>query len=114
MDQQPELQTTCDVLTLVGTQTREQKADTIKAFILIESMKLNILCATSGVGNAGIESSEIWAVYRVDFPPSITYVSQERGRSGCRDDKTPNDYIYQVPKSSGNTVQRCESSRLSE
>ena len=52
-------------------------------------MKLNILCATSGVGNAGIESSEIWAVYRVDSPPSITYyVSQERGRAGRRDDET--------------------------
>ena len=48
-----------------------------------------MLCATSGVRNTGIDSNEIRAVYRVDFPPSVTDVSQERRRAGRRDDASP-------------------------
>ena len=47
-----------DILTLVGTQTRAQKAATIDIFINGREhleYKMNILCATSGVGNAGID-----------------------------------------------------------
>ena len=35
-------------------------------------------------------------MYRVDFPPSIADLSQERGRAGRRDDATPDDFVYQV------------------
>ena len=89
----------CDVLTLVGTQTRAQKATTTNVFINGSDeleYNLDVLCATSGVGNAGIDCREVRAVYRVDFPPSISDISQERGRAGRRDDATPYDYMYQV------------------
>ena len=65
LDRQTELQTTCGVLTLVGTQNRQLNVVTIEAFINgIEGNEsnLNILCATNGVGNAGIDSNEICAV----------------------------------------------------
>ena len=88
-----------DVLTLVGTQTRAEKAAKINRFVNgseIAGSKMNILCATSGVGNAGIDCSDVRAVYRVDFPPSISDLSQECGRAGRRDDATPDNFVYQV------------------
>jgi hypothetical protein len=72
----------CNVLFLVGTQTRAEKATTIDIFVNGSSnlpYKYDVLCATSGVGNAGIDCKDVRAVYRVDFLPSITDVSQERG-----------------------------------
>lgn len=88
-----------DVLTLVGTQPREEKAATIDLFINDRTdlqLKMNILCATSGVGNAGIDCKETRAVFRIDFPPSIADLSQERGRAGRRDDASPEHFVYQV------------------
>jgi len=86
-------------LTLVGTLKRAEKAATIKRFINgMETLgtKMNILCATSGVGNAGIDCSDVRAVYRIDFPPSIGDLSQECGRAGRREDATPDNFVYQV------------------
>ena len=57
---------------------------------------MNILYATSGVGNAGINCRDVRAVYRVDFLPSISDLSQECGRAGQRDDAVPNNFVYQV------------------
>ena len=57
---------------------------------------MNILCATSGVRNAGIDCKDVRAVYRIDFPPSIADLSQECGRAGRRDDATPDHFVYQV------------------
>ena len=88
-----------DILTLVGTLSRAEKAATIKRFINgMEALgtKMNILCATSGVGNAGIDCSDVRAVYRIDFPPSIGDLSQECGRAGRREDVTPDNFLYQV------------------
>ena len=99
LNTEPALRTNCDVLTLVGTPTREQKAEKINCFINgIPGVECNpnILCATSGVGNAEIDSSEIRAVYRVDFPPSIIDMSQELERAGRNDDATPDGYSYHV------------------
>ena len=99
LDTEHALRTDCNVLTLVGTQSRAQKAATINGFINgFDGVDCNpdILCATSGVGNAGIDSSDIRAVYRVDFPPSISDMSQELGRAGHNDDATPDDYMFQV------------------
>ena len=98
-DGDDDLQACDDVMTLVGTQTSAQKASTINVFINGSDKleyNLDVLCATSGVGNAGIDCSEIRAVYRVDFPPSISDITQERVRAGRGDDATPDDYMYQV------------------
>jgi len=86
----------CDVLTLVGTLTKEEKAYIIKLFLSDNETNLNVLCATSGVGNAGLDSRNIRAVYRVDFPPSILDISQERGRAGRREDATAENYSYNL------------------
>ena len=88
-----------DILTLVGTQTRAEKAAIINRFVNGRerlSPNMNILCTTSGVGNAGIDCRDVRAVYRVEFPPSISDLSQECGRAGQRDDAAPNNFVYQV------------------
>ena len=51
---------TIDVMVLHGRQTRTQKA----SYVLM-------LCATSGVVNAGIDSRDISCAMRIEFPPSI-------------------------------------------
>ena len=89
----------CNILSLVGAQTRAQKATTIDTFVNGSSnlpYKYDVLCATSSVGNAGIDCKDVRSVYRVDFPPSITDVNQERGRAGRQNDATHDQYKYQV------------------
>ena len=87
------------ILTLVGTLSRAEKAATIKRFVNgMEALgtKMNILCATSGVGNAGIDCRDVRAVYRIAFPPSIADLSRKCGMAGRRDDATPYNFVYQV------------------
>ena len=60
-----------DILTLVGTQTRAEKAAIINRFVNGREglgPNMNIICATSRVGNAGIDCRDVIAVYRVDSP----------------------------------------------
>ena len=60
------------------------------------SLDMRVLCATSGVGNAGIDSPDIRSVYRIDFPPSLLDLVQERGRAGRRSGAISADYNYHV------------------
>ena len=86
-----------DVLVLVGKLKMEQKAKYIDLFVNgsdANDFHLRVLCATSGVGNAGIDSQDVRAVYRVDFPPSIIDVCQEKGRAGRRPSALQQDYSY--------------------
>ena len=39
------------------------------------------MCVTSGVGNAGIDSSKIGVVYRFGMPESVSDLFQEKGRA---------------------------------
>ena len=39
---------------------------------------IQVLCATSGVGNVGIDSPNIRSVFRLEFPPSIMDFVQEK------------------------------------
>ena len=51
-----------DIITLLGTMTKEEKAFYMNIFLSqMQTNKYNphILCATSGVGNAGIDSPQI-------------------------------------------------------
>jgi Superfamily II DNA helicase len=88
------------LVTLVGTMTKEEKASYIRLFVCNEthpiSPRIRILCATSGVGNAGIDCKYIKAVYRVGFPPSILDLAQEKGRAGRCNDASPDTYSYNV------------------
>ncbi len=50
----------------------------------------------SGVGNAGIDSPDIRAVFRLDFPPSIIDVCQEKGHAGRHPNALSEDYTYYI------------------
>ena len=41
------------------------------------------MCATSGVGNRGIDSNKIGVVCRLDMPENIIDLYQEKGYAGC-------------------------------
>ena len=69
-----------DVVTLVGTMTKEENAFYTHLFLKDDrSNRYNphILCATSGVGNAGIDSSKIGIVDRLGKPESVSDFFQE-------------------------------------
>jgi superfamily II DNA helicase RecQ len=74
-----------DTVSLAGTLTPEQKAHHIKAFVnsVVDSdFHPRILSATSGAANAGIDSAQVFGVFRVDFPPTMVNMKQEGGRAG--------------------------------
>jgi superfamily II DNA helicase RecQ len=76
-----------DTVSLVGTLTPEQKSHHIKAFVnsaVDDDFHPRILTATSGAANAGIDSSQVFGVFRVDFPPNMVDMKQEGGRAGRR------------------------------
>ena len=54
--------------------------------------KPDIMCATSGVGNAGIDSSRIGVVYQM--PESVQDLYQEKGQAGQYHDSLPIDNTY--------------------
>ena len=56
--------------------------------------KVRVLCATSGVGNAGIDCRDVRIVYRMDFPPSLLDIAQENGCAGRRPDAMANDVLF--------------------
>ena len=88
------------LVTLIGTMTKEEKAAYIRLFVHNGehpiSPRIRILCATSGVGNAGIDCRHIKTVYRVGFPPSILDLAQEKGRAGRCCGASPSIYSYNV------------------
>ena len=74
-----------DILTLVGTMTKEKKAFFTNMFLNEGDdprFKPDIMCATSSVGNAGIDSSRIGVVYRLGMPESVLDLCQEKGPAG--------------------------------
>jgi hypothetical protein len=78
-----------DNISLVATLTLEQKAHHIKAFVNSEvgsDFHPRILSATLGATNAGIDSPQVFGVFRVDFPPIIVEMKQEGGRAGRQPD----------------------------
>ena len=89
-----------DIISLVGTLTKDEQAQFLRLFVNGSKehpeMQLRLLRATSGVGNAGIDCPDVRAVYRIDFPPSILDIAQEKGRAGRRPDATAKDFHYAV------------------
>jgi hypothetical protein len=76
-----------DTVLLVRTLTLEQKAHHIKAFIksaVDSDFHPRILSATSGAANAGIDSTQVFGVFRVDFPPNMVDMKDEGDRAGRR------------------------------
>jgi superfamily II DNA helicase RecQ len=96
-----------DALKIIGALHREQKFYHVRAFarsncnnadafaagvdddrpICLEKdrpFNPQILCATSGAANAGLDDPEVHGVTRFDFPPSVLDAQQEKGRAGRR------------------------------
>ena len=90
-----------DILRLHGDLTRDEKVQIIDLFVngseATSHLNVNVLCATSGVGNAGIDSSEVRSVIRLGFPHSILDMSQEKGSAGHHNSSaTPDKYSYEL------------------
>jgi hypothetical protein len=100
-----------DVLQIVGTLHREQKFYHIRVFTKsntanVEVLKLcpederpfnpQILTATSGAANAGLDDPEVYGVTRLEFPPSLLDVQQEKGRAGRRPEATSDTDWYML------------------
>ena len=88
-----------DLMMLHGHQTRKQKAAYLKLYVS-QTMNLlhdvRILCATSGVANAGIDSKNVHCALRTEFPPSIQDMCQEKGRVGRIPSATPDAFSYVI------------------
>ena len=90
---------TIDVMVLHGCQTRTQKASYLDFFTSNTTTidhDVRMLCATSGVANAGIDSRDISCAMRTEFPPSIQYICQEKGRVGRIPSASPNVFTYVI------------------
>jgi hypothetical protein len=99
-----------DLLKIVGTLLREQKFYHIRVFCrsnrenedLFDAecrederpFNPQILVATSGAANAGIDDPEVYGVCRLEFPPSLLDVNQEKGRAGRRPFANPESDWY--------------------
>ena len=85
------------IVTLVGTMTKEEKAFYTNMFFNDSdnpNFKPDIMCATSGVGNAGIDSSRIGVVYHLGMPESVHDLYQEKGCTGRYQDSLAIDNKY--------------------
>jgi superfamily II DNA helicase RecQ len=98
-----------DIMSVVGSQMREQKFYHVRVFLrsnIPNGDKLalcteaerpfnpQILAATSGAANAGLDDPEVFGVTRIDFPPSCLDIKQEKGRAGRRPDATSDSNWY--------------------
>jgi superfamily II DNA helicase RecQ len=88
-----------DLLMIIGTLQKEQKFYHIRKFTQSNAPNAaildtcseaerpfnpQILTATSGAANAGIDDPEVFGVCRTEFSPSTLDVKQEKGRAGRR------------------------------
>ncbi len=89
-----------DAISIHGQLTHQEKAAYLKMFmgnaIPFEFADIRILLATSGVANAGIDCSTIYTAIRIEFPPSIMDMCQEKGRVGRVPSPSPDVYSYMV------------------
>ena len=88
-----------DIMCIHGQLSKEEKASYTQLFLNPEhddDQRIRVLCATSGVGNVGIDSPDIRAVFRLEFPPSIMDFSQEKGRAGRRAVADPSNFSYNL------------------
>ena len=88
-----------DIVSVTGAQMKEQKFHHINLFAATNLPNLplfetsndvtqpfnpQILTATSGAANAGLDSPDVYGVGRAEFPPTLVDVLQEKGRAGRR------------------------------
>ena len=87
-----------DVVKVTGLLTVEEKAHNLSTFMAPGSADYNprILLATSGATNAGIDSNQIYAVFRLDMPSTRVDIVQERDRAGRFSNANPNNCFYDI------------------
>ena len=89
-----------DAISIHGQLSHEEKASFLKLFMgdenQIHDADIRILLATSGVANAGINCNEIFSAVRIEFPPSIMDICQEKGRVGRVPSASPDVYSYVI------------------
>ena len=87
-----------DVVKVTRPLTVEEKAHNLSTFMAPGSGDYNprILLATSGATNAGIDSNQINAVFRLDMPSTRVDIVQERGRAGRFSNANPNICFYDI------------------
>ena len=87
-----------DIVSLVGTLTKEQKAHHIRTFVAgkTDVFSPRILVATAGAANAGLDDPHVAGVYRLDFPGSLVDMAQEKGRAGRYPDADPQSCFYHL------------------
>ena len=81
-----------DYLKIVGTMKKEEKFHSMKLFCRDkkigeegeEVFNPQVLFATSGAANCGIDNENIYCVFRGEIPPSCEDMVQEEGRAGRR------------------------------
>jgi hypothetical protein len=88
-----------DVVFVTGAQMKEEKFHHINLFAatnlpnlplletsndVTEPFNPQILTATSGAANAGLDSEDVFGVGRAEFPLTLVNVLQEKGRAGRR------------------------------
>ena len=93
---------------VVGTMTKEDKNNYISKLPsenLNPHYNIKVLCATIGVGNAGIDYPNVRVVYLIDIDPYLFCITQEKGRAGRQDEALPNYYKYIMCFSIGTYIQ---------
>jgi len=74
-----------EVIVIHGQLSKVEKGTYTRFFLdpdHDDDLDINILCATSGVENVGLDSPQIRNVLRMDLPPSPLDFVQEIGRAG--------------------------------
>ena len=91
---------TSDYLKIVGTMKKEEKFHAMKLFCKpsTDAAPFNpqVLFATSGAANCGIDNENIYAVFRAEIPPSCEDMTQEEGRAGRRVGANPSTDSYTI------------------
>jgi len=88
-----------DIITLVGTMTKEEKGFYTNLFLSekeVSRYNAQIMCATSGAGNAGLDSTAIGSIFRLEMPESMSDFFQEKGRAGRYPNAHPTENRYTI------------------
>ena len=86
-----------DSIHVVGTMTKEQKNNYISKFLSKNDnphFNIKVFCATSGVGNAGIDPPNVCVVCCIDISPSLLDTTKNKGGARRLEEASPNDNKY--------------------
>ena len=86
-----------EVIVIHGQLSKVEKGTYTRFFLdpdHNDDLDINVLCATSGVGNVGLDSPQIRNVLRMDLPSSPLDFVQEIGRAGRVIPPDPDNFSY--------------------